>query len=376
MSNPFAPTFGVSPAILKGREHLVSAFGKSLDSGIGDPRRALLISGPKGFGKTVTLNIIEDEAAAHGWVVLRAQPHNLVQPLVDTVIPQTIAALKREGSKRQIGFVNKVSTPESKQNEQNGEISSSPSLISSLNELCDVIGPQSGVLVSVDEVQSIDPAELWELATTIQDLRRDNRQIAFAAAGLPAGINDLLRHPGATFLQRAQQLSLTPLSPEETREILSTTAKKGGLTLEGTVLDDAVKLTRGYPFLIQLLGYHLYEQAAGRDGVVSADDLVAVTPDVLDTLGQLIHKPALAGIPNSQMEYLRAMAELQEGEKPVSTGAIAERLNKEPRDLSMPRHGLIERELVYCPQRGYLNFIIPHMSHHLLYGGTRNMGWD
>ena len=376
MSNPFAPTFGVSPASLKGREHLVSAFGKSLDSGIGDPRRALLISGPKGFGKTVTLNIIEDEAAAHGWVVLRAQPHNLVQPLVDTVIPQTIAALKREGSKRQIGLVNKVSTPETKQNEQNGEISSSPSLITSLNELCDVIGPESGVLVSVDEVQSIDPAELWELATTIQDLRRDNRQIAFAAAGLPAGIHDLLRHPGASFLQRAQQLRLTPLSPEETREILSTTAKKGGLTLEGTVLDDAVKLTRGYPFLIQLLGYHLYEQAAGRDGVVSADDLRAVTPDVLDTVGQLIHKPALAGIPNSQMEYLRAMAELQDGEKPVSTGAIAGRLNKEPRDLSMPRHGLIERELVYCPQRGYLNFIIPHMSHHLLSGGTRDMGWD
>ena len=137
-----------------------------------------------------------------------------------------------------------------------------------------------------------------------------------------------------------------------------------------------MKLTRGYPFLIQLLGYHLYEQAAARDGVVTADDLRAVTPDVLDTLGQLIHKPALAGIPNSQMEYLRAMAELQEGEKPVSTGAIAERLHKEPRDLSMPRHGLIERELVYSPQRGYLNFIIPHMSHHLLYGGTRDMGWD
>ena len=82
MRNPFIPTFGVSPVVLGGDDSLTRSFGAGLDGGPGDPRRTLLVSGPRGIGKTVALNELEDEAADHGWIVLRAQPYELIEPLV------------------------------------------------------------------------------------------------------------------------------------------------------------------------------------------------------------------------------------------------------------------------------------------------------
>lgn len=375
--NPFTPTFGVSPSVVLGRDLIVERFSQGLTGGVGDPRRTLLISGPRGIGKTITLNELEDAAARQGWVVLRAQPHNLVQPLVDTVIPhaQSMVEQGAAGGRRissiSVAGVGAIST------EKVNDVQPAPSLITALNSLCDALGEQSGVVITLDEVQSANPNELWELSAAIQDLRRDNRHIAFAAAGLPDGIASLLKHPGTTFLRRAQHISLVPMTPAETVEILRSTAQEGGISFDDNALDDAVALTRGYPFLIQLLGFHLVEEVRAQNrSVIESYDVTSVSDAVLDTLGQLVHEPALAGVPSAQLEYLEAMAQLQDGSAAVSTGDIAAHLKKQPQQLTMTRQGLIQRELVYSPKRGLLNFVIPHMAHHLLNGGVRDLGWD
>lgn len=375
--NPFTPTFGVSPSVVLGRDLIVERFSQGLIGGVGDPRRTLLISGPRGIGKTITLNEFEDAAARQGWVVLRAQPHNLVQPLVDTVIPhaQSMVDQGTTGGRRissiSVAGIGAIST------EKVDAVQPAPSLITALNSLCAALSEQSGVVITLDEVQSANPNELWELSAAIQDLRRDNRHIAFAAAGLPDGIASLLKHPGTTFLRRAQHISLVPMTPAETIEILRSTAQEGAISFGDNALNDAVALTRGYPFLIQLLGFHLVEQVRAQNrNVIESYDVVSVSDTVLDTLGQLVHEPALAGVPNAQLEYLEAMAQLQEGSAAVATADIAAHLEKQPQQLTMTRQGLIQRELVYSPQRGLLNFVIPHMAHHLLNGGVRDLGWD
>lgn len=373
--NPFMPTFGVSPSILGGREHLRSSFGAGLDGGPGDPRRTLLISGPRGIGKTVMLNELEDEAASHGWVVLRAHPYDLVKPLVETEVPRQLnRVLQERPEQRRITGVTIPGIGGISADVTKGR-SPAPSLISSLAELGKAV-PETGVLITLDEVQSAAATQLWELTAAVQDLRRDNHHIAFAAAGLPEGIARLLTHPGTTFLRRAQHAALAPMSPGDAAHVLRSTAAEGGAALDGPVLDAAVSLTRGYPFLIQLLGYHLFETAASRDGAITQADLETVTPDVLDTLGQLVHEPALASVPSSQLGYLTAMAEIQDGTNAVSTSAIADHLGKQPSDVTMARQALIERELVYSPRRGYLNFLIPHLGHHLRKGRVRDLGWD
>lgn len=373
--NPFIPTFGVSPSVFAGRNAVVEAFGRGLEGGVGDPRRALLLSGPRGIGKTVTLNELEDEAKRRGWVVLRAQPHNLVPLLVETAIPHARSTLSQQPEgRRRITGVNIAGIGGVRSEIDDGD-DPAPSLITGLNALADEAGTGSGILITVDEVQSAPSDQLWELTAAVQDLMRDNRNIAFAAAGLPEGIATLLQHPGTTFLRRAQHSNLGLMSPEQTAEVLSRTAEAGGVAFDNEALRHAVGMSRGYPFLIQLIGFHLFERA-GQGGTITAGDVDAVRTDVLDTLGQLVHAPALSTVPPKQEEFLVAMAQVQEGLAAVPTAAIARELGAAPQSLTMARQALLKRELVYSPKHGYLNFTIPHMGHHLLGRGLRDSGWD
>lgn len=374
--NPFVPTFGVSPTILGGRDALTSNFGASLDAGPGDPRRTLLISGPRGIGKTVLLNELEDEAADRGWMHIRAQPYDLIQPLVDTEVPRALQTLRQSNPDRRrvtgvtIAGLGGISTSAAE------GAGPAPSLISALSELCDALPGPSGVLITLDEVQSVDQNELWHLTAAVQDLRRDSRNIAFAAAGLPEGVARLLQHPGTTFLRRAQHAVLAPMTPAETASVLQSTAAAGGLNLDGEALKEAVEFTRGYPFLVQLLGYHLFQRAAARGSGATVDDVNAVRDTVLDSLSQLVHDPALSHVPAGEKAYLTAMAEVQRGHEAVASADVAKRMGKRTQELSVVRDRLITRELIYSPRRGYLNFLIPYLGRHLTSGSTRDLGWD
>lgn len=314
----------------------MEAFGRGLEGGVGDPRRALLLSGPRGIGKTVTLNELEDEAKRRGWVVLRAQPHNLVPLLVETAIPYARSTLSQQPEgRRRITGVNIAGIGGVRSEIDDGD-DPAPSLITGLNALADEAGTGSGILITVDEVQSAPSDQLWELTAAVQDLMQDNRNIAFAAAGLPEGIATLLQHPGTTFLRRAQHSNLGPMSPEQTAEVLSRTAEAGGAAFDNEALRHAVGMSRGYPFLIQLIGFHLFERA-GQGGTITAGDVDAVRTDVLDTLGQLVHAPALSTVPPKQEEFLVAMAQVQEGLAAVPTAAIARELGAAPQSLTMAR---------------------------------------
>jgi len=60
VTNPFTPTFGVTPPLLVGRGNVLDEFSLALDGGVGDPGRAMLLTGVRGAGKTVALNACEE----------------------------------------------------------------------------------------------------------------------------------------------------------------------------------------------------------------------------------------------------------------------------------------------------------------------------
>lgn len=376
--NPFRPGFGVSPSVIASRDDLVADFRESLHQWPGDPLRALLISGPRGIGKTVLLNELEDAAHQEGWITLRAQPFAIVDPLVQTTIPAAIASVTQEKqsttriSQISIAGVGAISTSKSENTK-----SPLPTLITSLRELINALPDESGVFITIDEIQSASAKELWQLATTIQDLMRDNLPVAFAADGLPAGVAQLLSHSGTTFLRRATRIELKAVSPSKTAEVLRATAEIGGTAFEDAGLIAATTLTRGYPYFIQLLGSLLWQRAINNDRtVISEDDVYAVSDNAVKRLGQLVHSPAVHGLPEKELEYLNAMAKIQQGLEPVSSSAIADELGTANKSLSMVRQRLIERELIYSPRHGMLNFVIPHLGSHLRNAEVTASEWD
>ena len=68
--NPFKPTAGKMPPILIGRESVIRDFEEALDNGAGAPGRLMLISGQRGFGKTVMLTELGRVAKKHDWAVV------------------------------------------------------------------------------------------------------------------------------------------------------------------------------------------------------------------------------------------------------------------------------------------------------------------
>ena len=68
--NPFKPTAGKRPPILIGRESVIEDFEEGLDNGAGAPGRLMLITGNRGYGKTVLLRELQRLASERGWLRL------------------------------------------------------------------------------------------------------------------------------------------------------------------------------------------------------------------------------------------------------------------------------------------------------------------
>ena len=61
-SNPFTPSFGISPPILSGRAGVLGRVEAALAHGPRHPDFTMLATGSRGIGKTVLLNAIEEDA--------------------------------------------------------------------------------------------------------------------------------------------------------------------------------------------------------------------------------------------------------------------------------------------------------------------------
>lgn len=367
--NPFRPTFGVSPTVLAGRSSLLTAFELGLAEGPGSPYRALIISGARGVGKTVVLNELEDTALRQGWVHLRAYPGpEMTATLVRTSIPELLDTLGSPTSRRMltggsiagVGSVTAAADPAHRAPE--------PTLITRLREVARILAPRgAGVLITLDELQSADPGHLHDLATAVQDLMRDNHDIAFVAAGLPAGVADLLQQQGTTFLRRAHRVDLAGVAPAEASRLFADTAESGGRTMSAEAVAEAVRLSHGYPYLMQVVGSMTWAQAnlQGADAL-TAGHVRKVSGPAVERMGLQIHAPSFQGVTGQQMRLLYALAELSPDNGPVRTGDIAARLGLAPNAISMAREALLRRSLVVVPSYGHLQFALPYAAHHLL----------
>lgn len=62
----------------------------------------------------------------------------------------------------------------------------------------------------------------------------------------------------------------------------------------------------------------------------------------------------------SERNYLRATA--KDGEDGSGTSTVAERLQVKPASLSPARQNLIEKGIIYMPERGRVAFTVPNMA--------------
>lgn len=342
-------------------------FRLALAEGPGNPFRAVIVSGSRGVGKTVLVKEFEDIALEQGWVKIRAYPSaDMIQTLVETTIPEAIELVAQQGDTKvltgaSISGIGSVSfTPDPNYQKP------ARTLITQLRKLSGMLKESSGILITLDELQSADPALMHELGTAVQDLMRDRHEVAFVAAGLPMGVDALLQNEGTTFLRRAIRVELAQVEEEDASSMFIETARLGGRVMTESAVKKAVEISRGYPYLMQIIGSLAWAQSnLDKTDVIDGDTVEQIREKAIYRLGLQVHKPSLHNLPTRELELLQVMARLTDSDGPVATADIASEIGVEPNRISMARGSLLNRALIYVPERGKLSFSLPYLGQYL-----------
>lgn len=354
MRNPFKPTAGTNPPELIGRDFVLDEFAESLDNGPGAPDRLLRISGIRGIGKTVLLNALGSVAAQRGFRVVNvASDPGFCKRIAQALTP---GVSTRNMTVEPELFGVKLGSVELERASSNfGEVLYEASC-------------KGGLFITVDEVQDASLDEMRAFGNEVQLLMRRGANVALAFAGLPSAVDDVVNGKGLTFLQRAKQVTLERLFDYQVRDSLEDTVRLSGMSLAPDVAEFLTRTAAGYPFMVQLVGYHSW-QTAHRRGVMSISDEDARkgAEAARHAFNSMVIEPALRRLPQGQLEYLVAMALCDDD--PAPSGEVARVMGRETKDVGSFRRRLINASLVEARGYGRVGFAIPYMREYLVEHG-------
>lgn len=364
LPNPFVPTFGADPYVLAGRQVILDSFTTTFaDLNPGAPGLTVLIAGERGMGKTVLLNEFEDAARQQGWLVIsESGSTGLLDRLAGDHLPRLLAQIdprttRMTSASASVPALGSVGASWAERHPAESTIRSQ------LDQLTDLLRPHgTGVVITVDEVHGAEVEELRKLGELVQFARREGRLVGFAAAGLSAYLNRLLDHPGTTFLRRAERHTITDVTLVEARAALEATITENQRNIDSDALDRAAAATGGYPFLIQLIGYHAWGRRPDRPHISRADVDEAI-PIARRTLAHQVYEPALRPLSAVARAYLGAMAADEEG--PSRTAAVARRMGVTAGYAQQYRARLLNAGIIEAPARGLVRFTIPGLGAYL-----------
>jgi len=356
----FQPTFGNRPEQYIGRDSVIAQFMEGLREPVGSRNRCTLFLGQRGMGKTALLLELSDRAQKAGYVVARVTAH---EGMPGAIVEQfqlngsqyfnddkrkltgvTAGALGfsfgltfSEAAERQYGFRSKMSL------------------------LCDKLAEKGkGALILIDEVRT--SAAMREVAASFQELVGDRKNIAIAMAGLPHAVSSVLNDSVLTFLNRATKVELGLISPQLIRAYYEKAFKSIGLTASDEILDSAAMATRGFPYLMQLIGYYVIQYTSDGGEVTPAVMGKAKTAAMRD-MEDNVFKPILTPLSDNDKVFLRALARCGGS---TNTAKLQAALGKKGPAIQPYRKRLIDAGVIEAPRRGELVFAVPYLSEHLL----------
>jgi hypothetical protein len=366
MANPFHPTFGVTPPLLVGRDDLIEAVAEAIEDGPGAPGRATLYTGPRGSGKTVLLNAVEDRARELGWTVISetASP-GFVERITQQHLPGQLRGVDPEAVRRRLSGISVPLGPLGSAGADWSTIEahiSQAGLRNQIDLLTNLLAEKnSGLVITLDEVHQQQIDELRDLATTVQHAFREGRELVFVGAGLSSAVSDVVNDKVLTFLRRADHHHLGPVPDDDVRRAIREPIEQFGRTVGDDALAVMAQGTGGYPFLIQLVGHRTWRLHSDTEDI-SLDDAEEGVRQARRRLGSLVYQPALADTSEIDRTFLLAMAK---DDGPSKMADIQERLGVDESYVSQYRLRLIAAELIEPTKRGYVDFALPYLREYL-----------
>ena len=193
------------------------------------------------------------------------------------------------------------------------------------------------------------------MITAFQHFVRERRDVALIMAGLPPKVSNLLRDDSVSFLRRAFQHHLEAIDESEVRFSMKKTIELAGRTIEKDALDLAAKNTKGFPFMIQLIGYQIWRQHP-EEKVISFEDAQEGVVLAQSDLERIVLDITYRELSEKDVAFLAAMLEDVEYSR---ISDISTRMNVSPKYAGIYRKRLIEQGIISSWGYGKVAFSLP-----------------
>lgn len=371
--NPYQPGAGLMPPALVGRQKEIRAFEVALERmTIDRGDRSMILVGPRGAGKTVLLNDFTRRARLKGWVC-RAIETEVGLTFVEKLSITVRAALLRLSARRRLAgrVFSVLQSFQVRWNLPNGgdlalDVDPAPGSADSglleddLTSLFLEVGKaarerETGVLITVDEIQFLPRKELAALISGLHRVSQERLPLLVVGAGLPS----IYRKAGDAkpYAERLFRfLPINSLDDSLAEEALVRPARVEGVRWTDDAVRSVLQRTRGYPYFLQEFGWQTWEVAPGPD-TINEVDIENAAPLAESELDSGFFQVRMDRATHRERDFLKSMARLGPGA--VKTSEIASAANMTVDSARNHRRKLIDKGLCYATRRGEIAFTVP-----------------
>jgi hypothetical protein len=377
--NPFVPGSGLTPPHLVGREREVDAFDLIVArSRGGRASRSIVLHGLRGVGKTVLLNRFRAQAERAEWMIVEFEANETGAGLEAArrrlARGMALAARRLYRGRAVTDAVRRALESITAFSVAVGGVSVGVDIAPAvgradtgridvdLEEMLEDMIPalrEQGIAfaIFIDEMQDLD-AELLTALLAVQH-RAGQREwpIYIVGAGLPSLPAVLSR--ARSYAERLfDYREVGALDARSASEALVVPVRRTGADFDADALELLVGAARGYPYFLQTYGQAAWELAIGR--IITSEDATEAIERGNSSLDMGFFPARWDRTTRAEREYLSAVA--VDGESISSTNEVASRLGVAPNRMSTVRQSLIEKGVLYSPERGYVSFTVPAMD--------------
>lgn len=381
--NPYAPGAGTKPPALVGRDAQIESFDillERLENGYAE--QSMIITGLRGVGKTVLLDVFREKAEDRNWATVEWEVEKSVS-FASKISSQTRRALLQIAPKarwsdraRRAAAILKSFTITFN---PDGAVTAgldvdalagagdSGALAEDLTDLFAALGVAAresgtGVIFLLDEIQYLKKNELEALITALHKCARRSLPITLVGAGLPQ--IPRLAGEARSYSERLFKFpSIGGLDLDtDARAALVLPAQNLDIEYGEDSVDFVVEYTQGYPYFLQEYGKLLWDEAS--DSPITLDDATQVLPLVEAKLDESFFRVRADRTTELELKYLYAMAQL--GPDPQRASEVAKGIDRTTEQAGPIRSRLIDKGLLYTPGHGYAAFTVPQFDRYLL----------
>lgn len=356
LSNPFDPNFGKIPKIYLGRQEIVNEVVTSLKSGTG-PYQTSLIYGMRGVGKTSLLaDITRTFENDDKWVVVYlAMTNDLLETLIQSIYQEANSELRKSFDKidgvkfSALGFQLEVNT---------SNMHSTYQIL--LEEMLKKLQKDGkSLLIAIDEVKATE--QVINLASIYQIMVLKKYPINIMMTGLPKNVSELQNNDVLTFLLRSGRIPLGPLDLFDVKFRYQNAFKRGKKQITDKILNRIAKMTMGYAYAFQDLGYYLWKNSNDVIDDKIIDDSI---PEFKNDLFRNAYVKIMNELSETDRKFLLIMA--QSEDEVVEISYIREKLKKNSGYISAYRRRLLDSQVIVEAGYGKVAFSLPYMKDFIL----------